>query len=354
MSSDSDYDDFDYNSSQNSLSIDYQIDQFEFHHCIKSKKTKQKIRKASCSVSRKTLKSQPTLLRVNCIKSKITAKAERKPFRYDHYVQEKQPSFECDEEFQETSTLTHTNLESKSSKRLTPEHRQSFSSFRRYFYQINQQEIKSSLEQCSQIKITNIRLASVDEHVQKDFMKQLNNTSYFPNLVYHGTALKNITSILHYGLLIPNQAHPSNSEAPIIKVAHGKAYGNGIYCSQTAVYSLTYTHDTNTILICAAMPKRNKSGMVKIHSGNILVVTHVSRIIPLFLLDVTYLNQSNINHPCFDEQKILRTNENTEKKKKKISADISRKYLRKILNCMNDENRKHEQYQERSYLTYFD
>ncbi|CAF1168514.1 unnamed protein product [Rotaria sordida] len=350
MASDIDYDSFDYNSSQDPFDIDYQIDLFEFRQFVKSKKTKQKIKKSSCPISMKTLKCQPIVVKINCMSYKKTPKAEQKSFRYNRYPQNSE-LFEfdevCDEVFGEKSICTQSNVPSNPSKILEPEHLESFSNFRRHFYHVNHQRIKSSLKDHPNIEITNIRVASVNESVQNDFMKTLKqNISYFPQLVYHGTMLNNIESILHYGFLIPNQAHPSNSEAPIIASAHGQSFGNGIYCSRTAVYSLSYVNTTNTLLVCAAIPKRDKVGQIKHYYGNIFVLSDVTRIIPLFFIDFKYLNQSGTNRPWYNKQKELKIDENQEIKK---STVISRKYLRKVLNYMNDDIRKNNQYQIRSF-----
>jgi hypothetical protein len=344
MASDIDYDIYDYNSSQDYLDIDYQIDLFEFRQSFKCKKqSKQKIKKSACPISVKTLKSQSTLVKMNCKNDKKTLKAERKPFRYDRYPTEPK-FFECDEEFQTKPTDVPPNL---SSKKLEDEYLQNFSNFRRHFYRVNHQRIKSSLKDCSNIEIIDIRLAPINESVQNDFMKRLNEEkSYFPELVYHGTKLQNIESILHYGFLIPNRAHPTNSDAPIIASAHGRTYGTEIYCSRTAPYSVSYLNTTNTLLVCAALPKRNQTGKVRFSYGNIVVLFDVSQIIPLFFIDFKYLNSSNINYPWFYQQKELKTNEKVVVRKPTV---ISRKYLRKILALMNDQERKNNQYQMRMF-----
>ncbi|CAF3363820.1 unnamed protein product [Rotaria sp. Silwood2] len=96
---------------------------------------------------------------------------------------------------------------------------QNFSNFRRQFYQTNRDSIKFSLKGHPHIKITNIRLAHVNESVQKDFMKTFKKeSSHSPQLVYHGTKSDNIGSILQYGFLIPVIPHATNTKAPTIKV----------------------------------------------------------------------------------------------------------------------------------------
>ncbi len=309
-------------------------------------KVNTKMKKSSCPILVKILKSQPTSVKMNCMSYKKKSKAEQKSFRYNRYPS-KPKLFECDEEFHTKSTSTQSNVPSTSSKKLQDKHLENFSNFRRHFYHVNHQHIKSSFKENSNIEVTDIRLAPIDESVQDDFMKRLNEDSaYFPQLVYHGTQLNNIESILRYGFLIPNQVHPTNSEAPIIVSRHGRQYGTGIYCSRTAIYSLSYITTTNTLLACAAIPKRDKVGKIQLSYGSILVLSHVSQIIPLFLVDFKYLNKSGINNPWFNVQKELKMDENKEIEK---SVVISRKYLRKILNFTNDQERKNNQYQVRMF-----
>ncbi|CAF2762964.1 unnamed protein product [Rotaria sp. Silwood2] len=139
---------------------------------------------------------------------------------------------------------------------LEVEHLQSFENFPRHAYYVNHQRIKCSLQDYPNIDIADIRLASINESVQNDFMERMNNnTSYFSKLVYHGTKLKNIESILRYGFLIPNRAHPTNNEPPIIVSQNGRSFRTEIYSSHSAIYSLSYDHATNTLLVCAILPK---------------------------------------------------------------------------------------------------
>ena len=108
------------------------------------------------------------------------------------------------------------NVQSGSPKTLDIEQLAHFSSCRRQFYYDNHQSINSSFNSRSDIEITDVRLASVNECAQNQFMKTLNNTPYFPRLVYHGNKLDNIDSNLRYGLLVPGRPHPSNPTAPVI------------------------------------------------------------------------------------------------------------------------------------------
>lgn len=349
MACDIDYDIFDYHSSQNDSDIDYQIDLFEIRQSFKCKKQgKQKSKKPPCSVSVKSLKSQSTLVKMKCMNDKPRPKAERKSFRYDHYPTKRSKFFECDEKFHTKPTDTEQNLPSK---RLEDKQLQDFSNFRRHFYQVNHQRIKSSLEECANVEITDIRVASINETVQNDFMKRLNDEkSRFPELAYHGTKLNNIGSILRYGFLIPNKPHPTNTEAPILVPKNYLTCSTGIYCSRNAIYSLSYLQTTNTLLVCAALPRRVSMERLRYRYKNNVVVylTDVTKVIPLFFMDFKYLDRSGINRPLFYEQSALTATEN-EKATTKEPAVISKKYLRKILALMNDQERKGNQYQTRTF-----
>ncbi|CAF0733893.1 unnamed protein product [Adineta steineri] len=339
MASDNFYDGFDYNSSQDDVEIEYQIYLFEIRQCSKAKK----LRIPSYRFSRKTSKSQHPLIKINNIDNKRTVEVEQKIFRYTRYPSKQAKNiikgFECDKQFQTKSDCAQPNV---SLQTVRPH---DFTTFRRHFYRTNHQQIKSSLKHQTNIEIINIRLAPINQSIQNDFMKRFNeNTSYYPHLVYHGTKLTNIKSILRYGFLIPNQPHPTNTKAPIIATQNGSAYGAGIYCSETADYSLSYTNTTNTLLVCAALPKRNGAGSIERSHGNILVLSHVSEIIPLFLIDIQYLSESNLNKPWFNQQYPLKMNIKDDANKPLI---ISRKYLRKVLNYMKDEVRKNRRYRGR-------
>lgn len=289
MGSDIDNDIFNFNSSQDYLQIEYQIDLFEIHQNLKFNQQKErKMGKPPRSHRMKPLKPRSAVAKNNLAQDK-------KPVRPAGPSQ-KPKIFECDRQFQIKPKSDPLDL----SKTPQNGYLDNFSDFRRHFYRVNYEQITSSLKEFSHIEITDIRLARVHESAQNDFMKALNdNALYFPHLVYHGTRLQNIESILRYGFLIPNQAHPTNSEAPIITSVNGQAYGIGIYCSQTANVSLSYLYTTNTLLVCAAIPERNEKGEIQRSHGNVFVLSTVSKIIPLFLVDFKYLNGSGINHPCF-------------------------------------------------------
>jgi len=331
MLSDNDYAYFDYSSSQNYFDIEDQIDLFEFRQSRKNgKHGKLKLKQISCPISAKKLKSQPALLKINCRPEKQTPKAEPKTFRY-----------------QNSLPISAKKIKyNPPSKKLTTQYLANFNNFRGHFYHANSQHIKSSLSEASGMKVVNIRPAPIDESVQQQFMKRLNtNHKYLPHLVYHGTELANIDSILRFGFLIPNEAHPTNEQAPIIESANGQAFGKGIYCSRTATYSVGYTRATSTLLVCAAIVNK-KNENVKYHHGHILVSSHVSNVIPLFLLDFSYSNGSGINRPWFHP--IVDSTMKKDESEKK-SMIIPKRYLRKVLNSLNDHVRNNDRYQIRTF-----
>jgi len=351
MLSDSDDDDddywFDYNSSQDYFDIDYQIDLFEIRQYIKRDKYyKQKLNQSSYPISTKKLKSHAILLKMYCKRYKQKPKIEQKSFGYQHFSSISKV-FECDEEFLMKPTNTELTKRSKSSKKLASKDLTNFSHFRGHFYRENHESIKSSLNNCSYVKIVNIRLAPINESVQIDFIQRLNqDRNSLPQLVYHGTRLKDIKNILRFGFLVPNRKHPTIKNAPIIRSVNGQVYGQGIYCSRTASYSLLYTRATNTLLVCAAIPNYDQMGKVEYFSGNILVLFHVSQIIPLFLVDFSYLNAPCSDYPWYYPYKQLQTDKTQKEKQPMV---ISKKILRKILNCINNRVRKNERYQIRLF-----
>ncbi|CAF1073833.1 unnamed protein product [Didymodactylos carnosus] len=234
------------------------------------------------------------------------------------------------------------------SKELKPEHLTDFALFRRHFYTVNSQSIKSAFNARTDIEITDIRLTSLAKCVETQFMHKLKNDYQFPKLVFHGTNVINLQSILDYGLLIPHRQHPTNKAAPVIGMTNGKAHGNGIYCSQKADYSLSYARLTNTMLICAAIPYIDKHGKVRQQYGDIIVLHEESQIVPLFLLDFTYLNSlSNMRNYSFFKSE--------EKKEKPIKTKeervkhVTRKFLRKMLKFINDDNVKRHRFQLRCF-----
>ena len=246
-------------------------------------------------------------------------------------------TFECDEELSIKPMYTKSAKQSKSSKNSIYRKPNKFSYFRYRFYQKHHEKIKASLNSLCGTTIDNIRLAPVNKSIQNQFLEGLHQKGRsVPQLVYHGTNFKNVGSILRYGFLVPNQAHPTNKHAPIIQSLNGRAYGEGIYCSRRASYSLGYTRSTNTLLVCAAIPKYNQMGKVQ-YFGDILVLPHVSQIIPLFLMDFSYLNRQNCDCYRYHSYSPFDT------------TFISERFLQRILSYINNRTRRNERYQVRLF-----
>ncbi|CAF3936744.1 unnamed protein product [Rotaria sp. Silwood1] len=350
MMSDNEYDGFDYHSSQDSFYFDELIDRFELSQSFKLKSTKQRSRKRTYPISFKTLKGNTELLKVHCANDQVTANDKQKSFRYQCQRQ-KPKRFECNRLLKEPvkkSTNESTSTTIHQSKKYEYKHLQDFSEFRRHFYHVMHKTVKSLFKHQSYIKISNIRLASVHESVQKTFMQSLKqNSQYFPQLVYHGTHRNNIQSILRYGFLIPDRRHPNNPEAPIIECRHGDLYGNGIYSCFNASYTLSYVEKTNTLLACAALiPYKRIRGAAHRH-GDILISTNESHIIPLFLIDYTYSSLTKINFlPYYPLEIVI---EDRKQQVKRPVITVEKSYLRKILNYINDRTRRNNCYQKRLF-----
>ena len=222
-------------------------------------------------------------------------------------------------------------------ERLRPEELNNVSAFRHRFYNSRHEQIKSTFDYNPFIRIYDIRPAPIDPSVQNYFMQSLRTYPHFPELVYHGTEMSSMRNIFRYGLMVPNQRHPIFADAPVIKSRTGRAYGEGIYCTHQVLRALENLHETNTILVCAALPKRHGPYSTLAHSvGDVLVLKNESRIIPLFLLDVQCLRHPN--HPWYDYEKTLVVRR--KKPERRTSNSISRKYLRKVLDRINNETRK--------------
>lgn len=322
---------FDYNSSQNYYDIEYQVNLLEMQQSIKRDRYWKKKRNRSLNpISTRKLQTCALLLKIN------SHQCEEKSVDCQH-VAPVAKDFECDEKFlMKPINPKFRNLVSKE--------RRKFSGFRRRFYEKHHKTIKESLKDRSELEIVNIRLAPITQTVQSQFMKRVHeNRSCVSQLVYHGTQLKNMQGILRYGFLVPNQPHPTIKHAPIIQSLNGQAYGQGIYCSRRASYSTYYSGNTNTILVCAAVPNYNQNGKVQYH-GNILVLSHVSQIIPLFLMDFNYINRQNCNcRRCHPDRQLPTDNSQIDIQ----SAFVGKGVLRKILKYINDSTRRHERYQIR-------
>lgn len=356
MPSDTDYEIFDYRSNHDHSYYDDLIDQFDYYQSFKCKKTKQRQRiRRHCVVPRKVLRGNAHTIKVHCVNDEITPKAPVKTFRYSKHSQQKE-QFECDQLFEiaknqpNGKTLEAKHHTSSFSKKIVDlDSIKDFASFQRHFYCATHESIKSACKSNTNVILKNIRPAPTTAFVQEQFMQRLQQeSSFFPSLVYHGTDRSNFDSILEFGFLVPNRQHPTNPKAPIIKVKHGQAFGVGIYGSQTPGYSIGYTIGINTLLACAALPVRRKDGRSQREHGNIVVLPSESRIIPMFLVDFFHMAAGSTNYstyPCASQISDDSKSEGTRREK----TFVTRKYLRKLLNYINDDRRKNDRYQRRSF-----
>ncbi|CAF1024348.1 unnamed protein product [Rotaria sordida] len=379
MASDNEINDCDYYSEDYFYIYD-QITLFESRQSMKNRKTKRKIRKSLCSIPTRTLKSFPTIVKGRCMNHSQTSKAEKKSFRYDRYPKEP-VIFECDRVFnvvEQEPTLTSTsasNSVSKKEKKLIKRQVKQqnvnklkknngsqsmkpinykeqfdvkqltdFTSFRSLFYQMTHHLIKTAFDHLQCIKIIDIRLASVDEFDQDQFIKILRTYTYFPQLVYFGTEINDMISGYRYSLLRPFKSYQRDSKESIYCTRVTQADDGSIFCNSNTIYTLTRPRPINTLLVCAALPERSGSYTRMEYLHDDIVLREKSRSIPLFLLDVTRSDRTYSNYSSLDYQKSTSIHQ-----KKKLTRNnvVSKKYLRKVLRYMNDKARINDLYQIR-------
>lgn len=91
-------------------------------------------------------------------------------------------------------------------------------------------------------KYNNNIIESITFHLDIDkFTKMVNilkSEKRHPIITFHGSSLKSINSILTNGYIIPGIDNPSDV---VVKVAHGSAYGIGVYSSPFFDKAMYYT-----------------------------------------------------------------------------------------------------------------
>lgn len=257
-----------------------QIEYFEFKYYVKCVKSQSYREKTPFSISRRS-----SILKLSAAKNMYNHENQEtivKPEKKKNALLNQRPRIpDCDREL----NLNDEDNEDLSSA--LEENVKDFYAFRRYFYTKNRTAILSSFQNEPNYKISNIRLAPVDTLVQERFMQVLQrNQKITPVLVYHGACLNNLSNILKHGLSLPYRQDHLSVNTPAIDSNNGEVYDQGIYCSFAPRLSFEYVHDTNTLLACAVLPKVNKKGNKNKSNRKNLVVTDVSIIVPLFLIDV--------------------------------------------------------------------
>jgi len=95
---------------------------------------------------------------------------------------------------------------------------------------------------------------------------------------FHGTAVRNVESILAHGFLVAGGTHPETGRR--IPVANGSAFGSGVYISLTANYSLAYARGHDSMFVCAVLD----AGALSRHD-NILVARNPHLVVPMLVMD---------------------------------------------------------------------
>ena len=108
---------------------------------------------------------------------------------------------------------------------------------------------------------------------------------------------------------------------------------------------MCYSQNSATLLVCAALPNYDRRGNVEYFGGNILVLPHVSQIIPLFLMDFSsHYDVPDCTHHWYPSDSQLQT---IQFPKEKEPMMFPKQMLRKILSHINHRTRKNERYQLR-------
>jgi len=115
-----------------------------------------------------------------------------------------------------------------------------------------------------------LRPVPMDKAVSRAFMHRASNCSDI-RPAFHGTDVKNYSSIFHRGLLIPGDGNT-------LRVVHGTAHGRGVYTANVdaAWLSKGFCSDTS-MLVCAVLV----SSAVRF-AGDAMVVQLASDVIPIF------------------------------------------------------------------------
>ena len=112
------------------------------------------------------------------------------------------------------------------------------------------------------------------------FTQKLGASDKVPVLLYHGTANKNVSSIIDKGLRVPHTGSKP------IGVANGSAYGVGIYTATSPATSRYYSE--GLIFVCAGMVGESfKTARVagrEVNHGTVCIFDDANAVLPCFLV----------------------------------------------------------------------
>jgi len=171
-------------------------------------------------------------------------------------------------------------------------------------YFSNYHERIQSMFSAANLDVHNVEFAPINRVVVNKFshkwreLAQVNNRTA-PAMCFHGTNTRNYPGIMERGLLVPGQGQNP------IAVAHGSAYGVGIYLGMSPATSLSYVAGEQKMLVCAVLLG---SRFVTSPDNNIVVVFNSAQVVPCFIVTFArraarpvplgvFLNNGNHNHP---------------------------------------------------------
>lgn len=166
----------------------------------------------------------------------------------------------------------------------------SFDSVKEVFWLMHGRAIRSHLQHVynDHVCISDVRISS---SLQQSFCSLYKNSSIEKATLlpaFHGTNVANHKSIFEKGLLIPG--HGNN-----ILVAHGSAYGVGIYATKlgNATWSLSYCSADRSMLVCGVLDcvKPDGTRPVQHHEG-FMVICDSQCVVPLYKACVAPLHNA--------------------------------------------------------------
>lgn len=149
--------------------------------------------------------------------------------------------------------------------------RTDFESLRRAFLDMHELKVRQGLE--GVFSEVTLNVAPIERDVQERFMaaiRRMPDVELRP--AFHGTDVRNHSSIFRHGLLIPGQGNK-------LSVVHGAAHGTGVYTANIDAAWLSRGFCTApAMLVCAVL---QVEGEVR-HVGDAMVVRHADYVVPLF------------------------------------------------------------------------
>jgi hypothetical protein len=190
----------------------------------------------------------------------------------------------------EAERIRHEAAEAQRLRQIDYAYYNHYGSFDPNLYWPNSWSMVASAFTGANCYLTHMEQATVDPAVWNRFQSAWRSyRNPIVVLTFHGTPAHNIPSILRQGLRIPNQG-PNP-----IAVAHGSAYGVGIYVATTPSTSLSYVTGGNRMLVCATLVSADRG--VTSRNGDVIVVFNQSHVVPCYIAHFSRNNERPAHIP---------------------------------------------------------